>query len=767
MLHPLIRLARLPLRTKLALLVVVPLIGLTALAGQIVFQNVQTRNDAIVEESEVARVRLASDVSDALVAERDRTFSSITTLSTLQRARTISDEALADYAAASSLDRSQMTMVEGLAAKLEAVRLTLGDFDSMMTMQESAVGFRSGDEFEEFSRFDELLEDSLTLIQSDPNRLASPTSARNTSDVRLLAEFNISVRSELLAYFAIGEADTRNAAELARTEALKNAGATRQLAGQLAGIADPDARAAFNDLVKGENFRLLLALRERIDTESLNRDNAPSPELAPIFDRLFRDISGTQDLLVANATATSAQNSAGALRTLAVAAGVVGFLIVLIVGLAVSLLRSIRAPLVRLTTQSRRIARTDLPNLVASIRELGGEALIEMPDPIQSETDDEVGELIDAFNQLHATAVELAAEQAASRRTVSEMFVNMGRRNQKILMRLLSSLEQLERNERDPETLQDLFKIDHLATRMRRNAESLLVLAGAKTSRSFGSAIPFGDVIRASLSEVEDYERVVVDDASTALLNGKAVSDIAHLLAELIENALQFSPPSTTVGVLTKQGPEGLVITVGDRGIGLSPLELEANNRRIKSAADLSETPSRFLGLYVVGRLAARHGLDVELLAGVPHGLVSRITVPESLYESLRGVEPFPAERPAANGQVAANGSTHEAAGSAHMNADGLTHAYQRPMTPDGSASAPAAARSVPTAAQGGAGGDPLPRRSASHGSDFGPPPTPAHRSHGQLDVVHHDAARTGPCQPPGPHRSGRPDPAGDNGPRR
>ncbi len=637
---PLQRLARLPLRSKLALLAVIPLVGLSILGGLVILANLQARSEALTEQGEINRIGLAADVAQTLVAERDRAFSPVTTVRDLEKARAATDSAIELYRdfGLSDEERAELSAIE---SELGSLRQLLGGLDEMLAMQDEAVARQTGDVFEEFQRFNVLTDRSTSLVRAESDRLTNPEAVLDAAAVEMLAEFNVSVRTELLAYVAIGRAEGPQAAERARTRAIRTSGSTLRLQSQLLTTGDDATREAFRTVITGENYRLLTNFRTRIAAEAVDVDLAPPPVLIPVFEKLFKDIGASQDTLVINAMTATEAKASESIRTLLAAAGIVVILVAMIAVMAFSLLRSIRGPLVRLTNQSRRIAKTDLPSMVATIRELGGDALIEMPEPITAETDDEIGELVDAFNQLHSTAVQLASEQAASRRTVSEMFVNMGRRNQKILMRLLASLEQLEQKERNPETLQELFKIDHLATRMRRNAESLLVLAGARTSRSFGQAVAVGDVIRASLSEVEGYDRVTLRDDTQALLNGKAVSDVAHLLAELIENALQFSPPSTPVEVVAKRGDDGLIITVGDRGIGLTPTELDANNQRIATAADYSETPSRFLGLYVVGRLAARHQLSVQLINGVPNGLIARINVPENLCDQLSDPDRF------------------------------------------------------------------------------------------------------------------------------
>ena len=285
------------------------------------------------------------------------------------------------------------------------------------------------------------------------------------------------------------------------------------------------------------------------------------------------------------------------------------FLIVGMMLLVYVLYRSIRRPLQRVTERSREVANVQLPGVVSSMR---ADVDAELPEiePIRVTSKDEIGELVTAFNLMSSTALDLVGEQAVARRSIADMFMNLGRRNQKLLNRLLRNLDRLERDEEDPDVLEALYDIDHITTRMRRNAESLLVLAGAEQSRSFTQPATSGDVIRAALAEVEHYQRVSVTGDPSQLLTGESVADVAHLLAELLENALAFSPPETTVQVATRMTPRGYIFVVSDSGVGMSADKLAESNQRITMAASKEETPSKFLGLFVVGRLAARRGIN-------------------------------------------------------------------------------------------------------------------------------------------------------------
>jgi signal transduction histidine kinase len=240
---------------------------------------------------------------------------------------------------------------------------------------------------------------------------------------------------------------------------------------------------------------------------------------------------------------------------------------------------------------------------------------------------------------------ESARREAAQRQSVSELFVNLARRNQSLLDRQLSLIGDLEQRERTPETLSELFQLDHLATRIRRNAESLLVLSGDDPPRRWGRPVALGEVVRAAAAEVEDYGRVEVLVNEHLEVAGRAVADLAHLLAELIENATNFSPPNAEVRVRSHLVPgEGatFVLSVEDTGIGMPAEELDAANQLLSQPPDVDLRRSR-LGFHVVSRLAKRYGLTVNLANTPGGGITALVTLPESLVSERRQIEPAPA----------------------------------------------------------------------------------------------------------------------------
>ena len=304
--------------------------------------------------------------------------------------------------------------------------------------------------------------------------------------------------------------------------------------------------------------------------------------------------------------------------------------------LARALIRSLRI----LRSSALDVAERRLPEAVERMR--AGHTPDVAVDPVPLVGRDEVGQVARAFDAVHGQAVRLAAEQAALQAGVSAMFVNLSRRSQALVERQLQLIEQLESNEQDADQLANLFQLDHLATRMRRNSENLLVLAGTDLAKRNIAPVPMVDVLRAAVSEVESYQRIVVQTPPNATVAGRAASDIVHLLAELLDNATNFSPPDSQVVMSTARSSDGsIVVEIVDQGVGMAEHELADANQRLGGPSSVDVSASRRMGLFVVGRLAARHGIGVRLSSseGQGSGLTASVTVPAHLIPSIEPVE--------------------------------------------------------------------------------------------------------------------------------
>ncbi|MFF1452342.1 nitrate- and nitrite sensing domain-containing protein [Streptomyces sp. NPDC058274] len=279
------------------------------------------------------------------------------------------------------------------------------------------------------------------------------------------------------------------------------------------------------------------------------------------------------------------------------------------------------------------VAEQRLPMLVDQLSRTDPGRVDTRVQPIPITTTDEIGEVARAFDQVHREAVRLAAEQALLRGNINAIFTNLSRRNQSLIEGQLTLITDLENNEADPDQLENLFRLDHLATRMRRNGENLLVLAGEEPGRRWDQPVPLVDVLRAASSEVEQYERVELSGVPEAEIHGRAVTDLVHLLAELLENATTFSSPQTKVRVTATRLPDGrIMVEIHDKGIGLTAEDFADINHKLANPPTVDVAISQRMGLFVVGRLSDRHGIRVQLRpSGEQAGTTSLVMLPDAI----------------------------------------------------------------------------------------------------------------------------------------
>ena len=321
----------------------------------------------------------------------------------------------------------------------------------------------------------------------------------------------------------------------------------------------------------------------------------------------------------------------------------------ILIALAIVLLvaRALVRPLRVLRDGALKVAHTDLEDEITRIR-AGGEPV---PAPLAVYTSEEIGQVAHAVDELHAQALLLAGDEARLRLLVNDMFETMSRRNRSLVDQQLSLIDRLERDEEDPDRLDSLFRLDHLAARLRRNSANLLVLAGAQLSRDQREPVALSTVISAAVSEVEDYRRVQIAGVPDSTVVGAAVGSIIHLLAELIDNALRYSPPTTPVWVSSSRGGDGgVLLWVSDSGLGMNDGDRRIANMRLQSGGEMTPDPvpenARHMGLFVVGRLAVRHGLRVGLRGPAPGeestGTTAEVYLPPSVLVEGLAASPVP-----------------------------------------------------------------------------------------------------------------------------
>ncbi len=641
---------RLPLKTKLLLALLGPLLAL----GVLGFVQVrQLRSEAQLADSQ----RIAVDdnvaiieVLSAIRSERDAQLTIAGNSEGLNvgggtsgadrffaRVRSNTDERFEEVLADPNLSEETRDRVVLTQGALDSARRAIGDEISGIRsglvdeMTDPSFVVTSGSTMGGLQTFDALIENTIALFEVDPSTLVDPETAIDLTSLEVVTQFDELVRREALTYLELSLLPIDEQPDSLVQQAHILGGQVEALEATTLQITSESYRGSLSELLGSREYQDFRDLRSDVLASSAGEVVVSESTVLSFLLDLTTQLNEINGQIIDGARFNAEEAKTSAERNLLVGGLLMALLALAVALIAYSSYRSIRRPLLTLTDRSREIADTELPAVVALLRQEGLEAEVPEIVPIEAETSDEIGGLVLAFNDMHRTAVELASEQAASRRTVAEMFVNLGRRNQKLLTRILTYLDSLEQEERDPEMLEKLFKVDHLATRMRRNAESLLVLAGARASRVFGEPVLIADVARSALAEVEGYERVHLDIRGEARVNGDVVADLAHLLAELMENALSFSPPTSPVVVIATTTPNGYYMAVADQGIGMSSSEFEAANNQISQALTLEETPSKFLGHHVVGRLAARHGIEVQLIEGLVTGVTARIMLPTSV----------------------------------------------------------------------------------------------------------------------------------------
>ncbi len=393
---------------------------------------------------------------------------------------------------------------------------------------------------------------------------------------------------------------------------------------EVLGVGSPEAQKLAQEMVKR------MSMMSDPNVQLVN-----NPELSQSI-QTTSSIAGKLLDGVSATVISAVDDQAGAKRTEAIRdSAIVGAVMVLALLIVLYMARTLIRPLRRLRTSALKVAHEDLVRELDEVR--SGADVTVRPLPVQST--EEIGQVAHAVDELHEQAVLLAGEQARLQLQVSDMFETLSRRSR-------SLIDQLERDEQDPQRLAKLFRLDHLAARMRRNGANLLVLAGTNVPHEQGEPVPVTAVINAAASEVEDYTRVAIVAAPDTEIHGSIAGDLVHMMAELLDNALRYSPPSSEVQVSALHEPNGaLIIEVSDGGLGMTEADLRMANSRLRSGGEVNTYTARHMGLFVVGRLATQHGLVVRLrdtVAGDPEsGTTAGIYVPAELQAGLPAIPDY------------------------------------------------------------------------------------------------------------------------------
>ena len=484
----------------------------------------------------------------------------------------------------------------------------------------------------------------------------SPQAAFQAYSGMMDAEFrffksSIQYRPPSLAEISIGTVDSAYAYELARREATLVGGAladrgqlspsARQLFASTAAsrsllmndvlvFLTPDLRAPFQNVVNSPAYQEYQAMEDRISA-SLGGSGP-----IPVNAAAWQASSGTYlaamlgaELKTSTALASMTASLTDRQVTEAVLAGGAGLLAVVVsVILLVWFGRKVTRDLTRLDNNVRDMAQERLPRVVEKLRRGDDVDVTAESPPPDTSTIQEIARIAESFAAVQKAAVGAAVDQARMRKGVNQVFLNISMRSQSLLHRQLAMLDSMERRTGEAKALAELFRLDHLTTRMRRHAEGLIILSGATPGRGWRDPVPVVDVLRAAVAEVEDYVRVDVVSESQDLVAGNAVNDVIHLVAELIENATVFSPPNTRVEVRADRVGVGLVAEIEDRGLGLDADDMDDVNRRLASPPEFDLADSDQLGLFVVSRLAARHHIKVSLRPSPYGGITAVVLLP-------------------------------------------------------------------------------------------------------------------------------------------
>jgi signal transduction histidine kinase len=654
-------LENLKIRSKLIALLILPLVALAIFAtSQVISTSRNSKEASGVSDISHAMPALIR-VVDAAQAERAVTLGYVASDRQQYRSTMIADRVRTNQATRAfdaefaKLDLDKYS--RGLRSQLIA---TVARMDQLVNPK--AQGYQRA-KFEKIGRvrdvaayYNQLIDDLLQLHSEIGAETSDRNLARNVVTFAAVSQLKEAASEQQGTLFAALVRGQFNGNEY--TDFTTAAGEESAWRKQFNVTASAAQARFYSSTVKGQAVNRVDDIR-RVATanqssQDLVRDLGDRPELAGFSGAMdwFNSAKGKIDLLrgVEQNLADQVGALAASVRVSAQNRATIAFFLTVIVleatiGLSLLMARSMAGPLELLERSARDVAEQQLPGLVERLQqaqEVDQASLRAEPVPIRSR--DEIGRVAEAFNSVHQVATQVATEQAALRRSIGDMFINLARRSQRLIDRQLNFIEELEREESDPDELAKLFHLDHLATRMRRNAENLIVLSSAESARRSSEPIPLADVIRAAISEVEDFTRVELVTIDEVRVSGHAVSDVVHLLAELIENATTFSPPESPVKVAGQTTPNGHLVEIEDCGLGMTDDQMASANERVANPPMIDFALSRMLGFFVVGRLAQRYGIKVQLRRSWYGGVTALVLIPPSLL-----IQPGATQRPGAD----------------------------------------------------------------------------------------------------------------------
>ncbi|SCG51795.1 sensor histidine kinase [Micromonospora humi] len=673
--RPASRLRDMPIWSKLGLIMIVPTIATVVVGTSGLVENLETLNSANRAGDLASLIGYSGDLADTMQDERAGSVlflgaKEIQTRAQYQEAFNRANQRVDQAKAPYSRQRGELNdLPRNFEVRLNEIDDQLKDLPA--TRSQVLNGKLKIDDAKKV--YDSLIEDLLS-IRDSTTQLAGD----NDLSDRMRAAAAVARQKEYLAQrrVVVHQALTQGQYSPAlREQFIASGTALDQALATFRSVATPADSEFFDQTVEGPDLRKAENL-----SGFMRANNSGSMRGAPFGpDQWDQAMVGNAKLLRTvesrldgNVVRQADELRSDTQRQVFLTTGLLLTMLLLAILFAYLVARSMARSLRDLRQGALSVAQYGLPQAVARLRDpqvTGQLSPVQLAnqiaEPLPVRSKDEFGQVTEAFNAVHLEAVRTAAEQAALRASVATMFVNLARRSQILVDRLIGHLDRLERGEEDPDRLAELFQLDHLATRMRRNDENLLVLAGADSTRVQREPAALIDVLRAAQSEVEHYTRIefgVIDrDIEVA---AHAVNDLVHLVAELFDNATAFSPPDSHVMVEARRVGDRASLYVEDRGIGISADQLHDLNERLATPPQVDVAVSRMMGLVVVARLAARHGVKVELRPAADRGTVADVTLPTTVLvpRALAGrgqpAPALPAAGPQQGGPVPAFGAS-------------------------------------------------------------------------------------------------------------
>ncbi|HEX8859525.1 MAG TPA: nitrate- and nitrite sensing domain-containing protein [Actinomycetes bacterium] len=624
----------LPIRSKQTLVLLLPTVALLVLAALLTTSSIRNGSQAGRVSAATTLVARVTDLTQELQGERDLVMAYVGGNKHGDRAALETQRRRVDQRLAALRSNLNDLRLDGYGqlfqAKVRTAERRLTELDRQRRTVDSTTPMSLADVS---GYYDDTIGNLLAVTAEVQNETDNRQLARRLSTLSSLAMAKESV-SESRGF--LSGARARGGFRAGDAERFASLiGAEDTWLAQFRNTAGKQELELFQDTVVGPDIERVATLRARALAEAAGQRLDIDPRVwAAASTTKVNLLRSVEAPLVAAAKASSASSETTAQRQAILVSVLIGLALVVSIGLSLitvpPMLRSLR----RLEQAALEVAEHRLPSVVERLATADAGNQVELGQldtriPVRSR--DEIGRVTRAFNSVHEVAVRVAGEQAALRQSIADLFLNLARRSQSLIDRQLKMIDELEREEPDPDALDRLFQLDHLATRMRRNAEDLIVLSGANPPRRWSRPVPLAEVVHGAIGEVEEYTRVEPLGLADIGVEGQAVSDVVHLLAELIENATAFSQPDTRVTVAGEPTADGYVLEIEDAGIGLTDEKLAAANERLERPAAIDPGLSRRLGLYVVARLAARHGIRVQLRHSWCGGITALVKLPQAL----------------------------------------------------------------------------------------------------------------------------------------